>query len=126
MYHDLRIRDIFPVVCLGSKEEKIMPAVFKYNIYGGDGRIIVANVQRSEISSILGFTEDYVGKQLSYLVRGQKVKIKEYTVECILDRSSSVPNTEAMKLLKAEWDEVCMPFRRLQLQNRHQSPSAFR
>ena len=103
-----------------------MPAVFKYNIYGGDGRIIVANVQRSEISSILGFTEDYVGKQLSYLVRGQKVKIKEYTVECVLDRSSSVPNTEAMKLLKAEWDEICMPFRRLQLQSRHQSPSAFR
>ena len=90
-----------------------MPAIFKYNIYGDDNRIIRANVQRSEIAKIIGFSEDYVGKQLEHIMRGQKEKIKEYTIECVLDRSTSVPNTEAKKLLDAEWDKVCEPFRRL-------------
>lgn len=90
-----------------------MPAINKYNIYGSDGRIVKANVDKTEIAGIIGQSADYVGRQLSNIMRGKKEKIKEYTIECILDRSSSVPNTEAKKLLDAEWDKVCKPFRDL-------------
>lgn len=90
-----------------------MPAINKYNIYGTDGRIVKANVNKSEIAGIIGQSPDYVGRQLANIVRGQKEKIKDYTIECILDRSSSVPNTEAKKLLDAEWDKTCKPFRAL-------------
>ena len=90
-----------------------MPTINKYNVYGDDGRIIKANISRPEIANIIGQSADYVAHQLANIARGQKEKIKDYVVECVLDRSSSTPNTEAKKLLDAEWDKTCRPFREL-------------
>ena len=90
-----------------------MPAINKYNIYSKDGRIIKANINRKEIAALVGLSESYVAEILVNMVSGQKKKIKDYTVEYALDPSMSAPNTEAKKLLNAEWDKTCKPFRAL-------------
>lgn len=93
-----------------------MSRLHKYNIYDAEGRIIAADVNKKELAAITGTSSDTIRRHLLGIVCGQKERYREYTIECVLDRTqheSNIPNTAAWKLLDAEWERTCRPFRAL-------------
>ena len=101
------------------KKGKTMASFNRYTVYDVDGRIIQANINKHDLAVLLGVSADTIRRHLLGVVCGQKERYKEYTIECVTDRAESKPNTATQKLLDAEWDEVCMPFRRLRLLSKH-------
>lgn len=96
-----------------------MASFNRYTVYDADGRIIQANINKHDLAVLLGVSADTVRRHLLGVVSGQKERYREYTIECVTDRADSRSNTATQKLLDAEWDEVCMPFRRLRLLSKH-------
>lgn len=92
-----------------------MPPIYRYTVYDVDGRIIKANINKHDLAILLGVSTDTIRRHLLGVVLGQKERYREYTIECVSDREASVPNTATKRLLDAEWDKVCRPFRKLRL-----------
>ena len=90
-----------------------MPPIFKYNVYDEEGRIVLANTDKKDIAILTGVSAEYIDRQILHITYGQKEQFKGYTIECISDRTTSRPNTEVKKLLDAEWERTCRPFRAL-------------
>lgn len=96
-----------------------MASFNRYTVYDADGRIIQANINKHDLAVLLGVSADTVRRHLLGVVCGQKERYREYTIECVTDRAESRPNTATQKLLDAEWEQACMPFRRLRLLSKH-------
>ena len=90
-----------------------MQAKYHYNLYHPDGHIVGVDVTRSEIAKIIGCPEETVNQKLRHMARGQKTKLHQYNIECVLDRTDPPENHAAKNLLMLEWDKTVAPFRKL-------------
>lgn len=84
----------------------------KFNVYDTEGYIIGAELSRYETAELIGCSHGTIDEKVFGMVKGQKVTINGFQVEYPLKLQTPIPDN-AKKLLLAEWDKVCKPFRDL-------------